>query len=304
VRRITLVLLPALVAAIVSIAAAAPAQPEARATALVARIAQPGLPDQAATVLAAPPNASEDLTGWSYPDDGSVVKIGSGSASVAAQAGLSSSAQGVAAVLAVSLFGGEIVVDSLDARATAAAGPANASADVANSAVTGLTVLGQAVTPAVGVQVPLADWGTLDVLVTSQESTQDAPRSASMGSTRRALSLLAALSLAVGVVVIMAAPELLAAPNALAAPSALVVAIGCGGAAFGGTTGRRIGLAVSVAGLVLSGLWLWMATDGFGLGSAWIDDMVEAAILVVTFVVAISFLVLSEGPISRSRVAV
>jgi hypothetical protein len=125
-----------------------------------------------------------------------------------------------------------------------------------------------------------------------------------MGSPRRALSLLAAVSLAVAVVVIVAAPQILAAPNALAAPSALVVAIGCGGAAIGGTIGRRIGLAVSVTGLVLSGLWLWMATDGFGLGSAWIDDMVEAAILVVTFVVAISLLVLSEGPISQSRVAV
>ena len=54
-----------------------------------------------------------------------------------------------------------------------------------------------------------------------------------MGSTRRALSLLAAMALAVGVVVILVAPEILEAPNALAAPSALVVAIGSGGACHG-----------------------------------------------------------------------
>lgn len=133
---------------------------------------------------------------------------------------------------------------------------------------------------------------------------RDAPCSAPMGSTRRVLSLLAAIALAVGVVVIVVTPQILEAPNALAAPSALVVAIGSGGAGMGGRTGRRVGLAVSVTGLVLSGLWLWLAGDGFGLGAAWVDDMVEAAILVAAFVVATGLLALSEGPISEAKVAV
>ena len=124
-----------------------------------------------------------------------------------------------------------------------------------------------------------------------------------MGSTRRALSLLAAIVLAVGAVVIVITPRILEAPNALAAPSALVVAIGSGGAGIGGRTGRRVGLAASVTGLVLSGLWHWLARDGFGLGPAWVDDMVEAAILVVAFVVATGLLALSEGAISEARVA-
>lgn len=125
-----------------------------------------------------------------------------------------------------------------------------------------------------------------------------------MGSTRPALSILGAAALGVAVVVILVTPGILDAPNALAAPSALVVAIGAGGAAVGGRTGRRIGLAISVCGLVLSALWLWLASDGFGLGAPWVDDMIEAAILVVAFVVATALLALSEGPVREESVAV
>ena len=53
--------------------------------------------------------------------------------------------------LAVSLFGGEITIDSLDVRASVAAGSANASANVSASSVTGLTVLGQLITPSANV---------------------------------------------------------------------------------------------------------------------------------------------------------
>jgi hypothetical protein len=125
-----------------------------------------------------------------------------------------------------------------------------------------------------------------------------------MGSTRPALSLLAGLALAVAVVVILVTPGILEAPNALAAPSAIVVAIGSGAAFVGGRTGRRVGIAVSVSGLVLCALWLWFASDGFGLGAPWVDDMLEAAILVVAFVVATALLALSEGPLREENVAV
>lgn len=123
-----------------------------------------------------------------------------------------------------------------------------------------------------------------------------------MRSTRRVLSLLAGLALAVAVIVILVTPTILAAPNSLAAPSALMVAVGCGAALAGGRWGRRIGLAVSACGLILSGLWLLLASDGFGLGAGWVDDMVEAAILVALFLPAAALLGLSEGPITGLRV--
>ena len=49
--------------------------------------------------------------------------------------------------LAVSLFGGEITVESLDLRASVAAGSVSASGNVVGLDVTGLTVLGQLITP-------------------------------------------------------------------------------------------------------------------------------------------------------------
>ena len=62
------------------------------------------------------------MSGYSYPEDGSIVQIGSADARVVAQPGVSSSAQAGADALAVSLFGGEISVDSLELRASVAAG--------------------------------------------------------------------------------------------------------------------------------------------------------------------------------------
>jgi len=177
VRRALLLVVPLLVALVGSIAAAAPQQPQARATALIARVVQPGLPDQIGLSLAAPPSAEQVLPAYTYPEDGSIVKVGSADAQVVAQPGTSSSAQANASALAVSLFGGEITVESLDLRASVAAGAVSASGNVAASTLTGLTVLGQLITPAPNLVVQLADWGTLEVLGSQVETVQKPPRS-------------------------------------------------------------------------------------------------------------------------------
>jgi murein DD-endopeptidase MepM/ murein hydrolase activator NlpD len=78
----------------------------------------------------------------------------------------------------VSLFGGEITVDSLDVRASVAAGAANASANVSESSLSGLTVLGQLITPSANVVIPLAEWGSLELLGSIVETVQEPPRSA------------------------------------------------------------------------------------------------------------------------------
>ena len=119
-----------------------------------------------------------------------MVRIGTSTATATAQPGTSSSAEGSIRALAISVFGGEVVAETLVVRAGAAAGAAGATGDVGTSSITGLVVLGQPLTPAGNVQVPLADWGTLDVLgVTS--STSDAPRAAESAVTGLRVRLIA-----------------------------------------------------------------------------------------------------------------
>ncbi len=187
-------LLPALLVVAVAaaaIAVAAPSEPDASGTAIVARVTQPGQQEQVALSVSAPPALDDSVSGWAYPEDGSILRLGSGTAAVAAQPGVSSSAQSIVGLLAVTLFGGEITVESLSSRATAAAGTANASSDVSASGLTGLTVLGQLVTPSANTQIPLADWGLLDILASTVESTLEPPRSARATVTALRVKLLA-----------------------------------------------------------------------------------------------------------------
>ncbi len=181
--RPTLLVLPVLFAvvavALVSYATAAAGDPEASATAVVSRVAQPGgLADEVSLALTAPPPGDHLVANYAYPDDGSVVRVSSAGARVVVQPGVSSLAQSAVNAVNVSLFNGEISVDSLDLRASVAAGPANSSADISSSVLTGLVVLGQLVTPAPNTLVPLADWGTLEVLASNSTTTRTPPRSA------------------------------------------------------------------------------------------------------------------------------
>ena len=116
------------------------------------------------------------------------MKIGSADAQVVAQPGTSSSAQANTGALAVSLFGGEITVSSLDLRASVAAGSVSASGNVSGSSITGLTVLGQLITPAPNLVVPLADWGTLEVLGSQVESRRRRCRGRPMRPSPRCAS--------------------------------------------------------------------------------------------------------------------
>ena len=161
----------AVVATVGGMAGAAPKQQQTAATAVAVRIAVPGAPDVKGGEVVGPPGASTDVAGFAYPDDASVVRLGSAAGTVVAQPGDPASAQATAAAVAVSLFGGEITVDTVSARATSAAGAVAASADTSASHVDGLVVLGQPVTPTLNAQLPLADWGTLELLVTQSTTT-------------------------------------------------------------------------------------------------------------------------------------
>ncbi len=161
----------------VGIAAAAPSDPapaEASAAALVAEVTLPGQPPSTSGSLIAPPTATGGGP-FSYPEDGSVLRVGASKSSVTAQPGLSSSAEAVANVLAVSVFGGEVTAESVDVRAGAAAGPASSTGETGGSSITGLTVLGATVAATPNGQVALGDWGTLNLL-SATSTTTDKPR--------------------------------------------------------------------------------------------------------------------------------
>ena len=184
-RGVRVALVLALGATTVSIAAAAtgdPAPPrQSSATALVAQVTVPGQPTVATTLYTAPPVVNGGGA-FAHPADGSILRIGAATTTATAQPGISSSAEASVRALAVTVLGGEISAQSITVRVGAAAGPAGATGDVGRSAITGLVVLGQPVTPSGNIQLPLADWGTLDVLGASS-STSDEPRSAESSVT-------------------------------------------------------------------------------------------------------------------------
>ncbi len=118
-----------------------------------------GFVDAAATSAAAP-------VSFSYPADGSIVRA----QSVAARSWAASvNAQARTDLRAVSLFGGEITMDAVVARTSASSKTGEES--FAGTAITNLTVLGQAVAPSPDLRVPLGDWGHLTLL---QERSQSA----------------------------------------------------------------------------------------------------------------------------------
>jgi len=159
-----------LAAAVAGMAGAAGSTPTTEATAAAIRILVPGQPAVSGAEVVGPPAASTDVSGFSYPDDGSVVKVGSAAGSVATQPGAAASAEALTKSLAVTLFGGDVTVEAVSTRAAAAAGSVTATADTATSQLEGLVVLGQATSTGTPTQVPLADWGTLETLVSTIET--------------------------------------------------------------------------------------------------------------------------------------
>ena len=174
-------LLAAIGAIVAGLAGAAGSTPSTDATAAAIRIVVPGQPTVSGAEVVGPPAASTEVAGFSYPDDGSVVKVGSASGSVAVQPGAAASAEALTKSLAVTLFGGDVTVEAVTTRAAAAAGSVTASADTASSRVEGLVVLGQPTVTDQPAQIPLADWGTLETLA-STTATQTAAKKAKNAS--------------------------------------------------------------------------------------------------------------------------
>jgi murein DD-endopeptidase MepM/ murein hydrolase activator NlpD len=137
---------------------------ETEAGAVIVQVTVPGQDTVSLGEIAWPENSSAEVQSFSYPNDGSVVRVGLSRATVSAQAGPTAAAQAHAETIAVSLFGGDIVASQVIAQASAGASSRSAGADVAGTIVEGLRVLDQDVPTSAGTSVPLADWGTLEIL--------------------------------------------------------------------------------------------------------------------------------------------
>jgi murein DD-endopeptidase MepM/ murein hydrolase activator NlpD len=155
------------------------------ADAVIVRITVPGQNPVALGQISWPENSSAELQSFAYPDDGSIVSVGVSHATVSAQAGETATAQAHADTVALSLFGGEIVASQVTAQASAGASRRSAGGDISGSTVSGLRALGQDVAPTPGSSVPLADWGTLDIL--SQSTASRRGRSSAARGTVAAL---------------------------------------------------------------------------------------------------------------------
>jgi murein DD-endopeptidase MepM/ murein hydrolase activator NlpD len=142
---------------------AATTKASASASAFGVRVILPGKGTATAGGISAPPQAAASLVGWTHSSGAvSVDEIFAGTQ--ATSSGGRGDARALTSVSAVTLFGGEITASSVNVRASAHATSSVAGGGLADSSVSGLTVLGAAVSPGVNARVPLGDWGYAVVL--------------------------------------------------------------------------------------------------------------------------------------------
>jgi hypothetical protein len=139
-----------------SAGSSAPERNLATAQAFAVKIIVPNQPGAIAGSVAAPKDSVGFGAGFSYPDDGTVLTSGSVTSSAAADPAQTATASASAEVTDLSLFGGEVTVQRVDAKVSATADATKGIGDFAGTGVTGIG--GSAV---VGNQ--LGNWGVLTI---------------------------------------------------------------------------------------------------------------------------------------------
>ena len=140
------------------------------------KIVVPGQADTGTRLLAAPGDNVAFDGPYAFPADGSVVSVSSVTTSVTASSGAQAIAQATAEVTSLSLFKGDLTATTVTGETHALASSGSASGDTGTTAIDGLVVLGQPVTPTANEQIPLADWGYAIALEQKgQDTRQPAP---------------------------------------------------------------------------------------------------------------------------------
>lgn len=160
-----LALVAAALAVSTALAAAAPPLLDATtdAQAAIVHVNIPGQDPVSLGEIGWPATSLAEVQSFSYPNDGTVLRVGLSRATASAQRGQTATAQAHVEAIALSLFDGDVVASQVTAQASAGASRRSAGADIAGSAVVGLRVLGQDVASFAGT-IPLADWGALDII--------------------------------------------------------------------------------------------------------------------------------------------
>jgi murein DD-endopeptidase MepM/ murein hydrolase activator NlpD len=128
------------------------------------QVAVPGQSGGATPSVSAPPDAVGVGGSFAYPGDGSVINAGSVTYSAFANPGASATSSASADISTISIFGGDVTVANVSAKARASANSKKSSADSGGSTVTGLVIQGQPVSPGSGTQFSIGDWGSVTTL--------------------------------------------------------------------------------------------------------------------------------------------
>jgi murein DD-endopeptidase MepM/ murein hydrolase activator NlpD len=141
------------------------------------KVIGPGEAAAGTPMLATPQDAVSGDGAFAYPADGSIVAVGSVTASVSASGPRPQASAGASAQAAtLSLFEGEITADSVTGVAHALASAGSASGDTGLAGLANLVVLGRPVTAIANEQIPLGDWGYAIALEQrSQRTDRPAP---------------------------------------------------------------------------------------------------------------------------------
>jgi murein DD-endopeptidase MepM/ murein hydrolase activator NlpD len=131
----------------------------ATARAWAIKVIVPGQSAAGTRVLTAPDDAVAFDGAFAYPDDGSIVSASSVTTSVSATSGVQANAGASSQVTSLSLFKGEIVATTVTGETHAGASTTAASGDTGVTAISGLVVLNEPVTPTANQQIALGDWG-------------------------------------------------------------------------------------------------------------------------------------------------
>jgi len=138
------------------------------------RVVVPGKAPASAGAISSPPQSAASVVSWSYGDGavttGAITGGTNGTVDEDRAVG-----RAVVRVGSVSLFGGEVTADALSLKAVSRASAAQASGELADSAISNLVVLGASVVPSANQKVELGDWGyavVLEQAVTDQNTTQ------------------------------------------------------------------------------------------------------------------------------------
>jgi murein DD-endopeptidase MepM/ murein hydrolase activator NlpD len=147
----------------------------ATSQAFAVKITIPDQPGAIAGSVAAPKDSVGFGAGFSYPDDGSVLTSGSVTSSAAADPSQTATSSASAEVTDLSLFGGEVTVQRVDAKVSASADVTGGTGEFTGTGVTGIG--GSAV---VGNQ--LGNWGVLTIGAGTGAPTDTKTRHAWRGS--------------------------------------------------------------------------------------------------------------------------